>query len=126
MSKKKPDTKNKKAIPPHKSQDLKGFEEVMDLVGIDARKSSKNVKDNQIEDYEIYDFLEKENLRLEKIDRFFSTQIPLEKQYSQTKKLIKKEIGEVNMIKDELTMKMMSSQSDFHQFIQDLFSKTFN
>jgi hypothetical protein len=124
MSKK----KNKKStiITSHKGDDLKGFEEVMDLVGLDPKKGPKNVKDSQIEDYEIYDFLEKENLRLEKIDRFFNTQIPLEQKYSQTKKLIKEEIGQVNMIKDELTIKMMSPQSDFYLFMEQLYQKAFN
>lgn len=120
MSKKKP-TLNDKT-----NQQLKGFEEVMDLVGLDPASNSKALKDNQIEDYEIYDFLEKENQRLEKLDRFFSTQIPLEKKYSQTKGLIKKEISEVGMIKDELTMKLMHPTSDFQEFMDELYKKAFS
>jgi len=120
MSKKKPNLDNMK------TNDLKGFEEVLDLVGLDPRANSKKLNDGQIEDYEIYDFLEKENLRLEKIDRFFSTQMPLEKKYSQTKNLIKKEIGEVNLIKDELTLKLMNPQSEFQLFMAELYKKAFN
>jgi hypothetical protein len=106
--------------------DLKGFEEVLDLVGMDPAKAQKNINEGQIEDYEIYDFLEKENIRLEKLDRFFNTQIPIEKKYGQTRKLIKKEIGEVNLIKDELTMKLMHPQSDFQNFLTELYKKAFN
>ncbi len=122
MSKKKPTLNDKQ------NQELEGFEDVLDLVGLDksAFKKSARISDSQIEDYEIYDFLEKENLRLEKIDRFFNTQIPIDKEYDQTKRLIKREIGEVKEIKDELALKLMEPNSDFLNFLGKLYDKAFN
>ena len=120
MSKKKP-----LFISDQKKGELAGFEEVLDLVGKDGTQIRTTKKEAQIEDYEIYDFLEKENARLEKLDQFFTTQMPLIKKYPQTEGLIKKEYDETNLIKDELITKLQREDSPLFHFLNQVFKNSF-
>lgn len=108
-----------------KKKDLEGFEDVLDLIG-EKDAEIKSEKDLQIEDYEIFDFLEKETMRLEKADNFFSTHLPIDKKYSQTDKLIEKELGEVALLREELIDTIKREDSGLNQFISNLFSKSFH
>jgi hypothetical protein len=101
-------------------KDLEGFEEVFDLMDNNGLEIKNKRKEGQIEDYEIYDFLEKEVTRLEKLDQFFTVQMPLEKQYPQTKKLIEKETSELHLIKDELVGILSHKTSPLSAFFDDL------
>lgn len=106
-------------------KDLEGFEEALDLIA-DKGTEVRNEKDLQIEDYEIFDFLEKEILRLEKIDNFFTTHLPIDKRYSQTKKLIEKEHSEAALLREELIEKLVREDSGLDRFIANLFAKVFS
>lgn len=107
-----------------KRKELEGFEEVLDL--IDANKAEiKSDKNQQIEDYEIYDFLEKENLRLEKLDHFFTTHLPIDKRYSQTKKLIEKEKKDVTLLREELIQEFIKSDSPLFKYLADIYKGAF-
>lgn len=108
-----------------KRKDLEGFEEALDLIGEKGSKV-RNEKDLQIEDYEIFDFLEKEILRLEKIDNFFTTHLPIDKRYSQTNKLIEKEHSEVALLREELVEKLSREGSELDQFMANLYAKAFS
>lgn len=112
-----------------KKKELEGFQEVLDLVNIDKEKATievnNNKKDMPIEDYQIYDFLEKEVARLEKLDQFFTVQMPLEKKYSQTKKLIQKESSELSVIKDEIIELTSQNESNLYNFLDDLIRRTY-
>ena len=108
-----------------KQKDLEGFEDVLDLIG-EKDAEIRSEKDLQIEDYEIFDFLEKEILRLEKADSFFTTHLPIDKRYSQTKKLIEKERGDVALLREELIDDIKREDSSLCQFLSNLFSKSFN
>lgn len=117
--------KKKIFIDKNKKKDLEGFEDALDLIA-DKTTEVKNEKDIQIEDYEIFDFLEKEILRLEKIDHFFTTHLPIDKRYSQTQKLIEKEHSEAALLREELAEKMAREDSGLNQFISNLFAKAFS
>lgn len=107
-----------------KKKDLEGFEEILDLIG--EKGPEIRDKDQQIEDYEIYDFLEKENLRLEKLDQFFSTHLPLSKTHSQTAKLIEKEMEEIGLLREEIIDELERDESYINEFLKDLYIKAFS
>ena len=117
--------KQKIFVNDNKKKELEGFEEVMDLINTNGVEVKISKKDAQIEDYEIYDFLEKEEGRLERLDRFFTVQMPIERKYSQTKALIKKESEEMHLIKDEIIEKISHPSSRLCDFLDNLISKTY-
>lgn len=108
-----------------KQKDLEGFEDVLDLIG-EKDAEIRSDKELQIEDYEIFDFLEKEILRLEKADAFFTTHLPIDKKHSQTKKLIEKEKGDVALLREELIDEIKREDSGLCQFLSNLFTKSFS
>lgn len=107
-----------------KRKELEGFEEALDLIGESDTEIRNISKETQIEDYEIYDFLEKEIVRLEKLDQFFTTQIPLDRQYSQSLKLLKREREATALIKEELIGKLARGNSGLSTFLADIYKKT--
>lgn len=119
-------TKKRVFLSDKKQRELEGFEEVLDLIdkdgSVDVKASKKEI---QIEDYEIYDFLEKEVTRLQKLDQFFTVQMPLEKKYSQTKGLIQKESAELLQVKDEIIDLISKPDSNLSNFLDDLIRKTY-
>ncbi len=117
--------KKKIYLSDEKKKELEGFEDALDLI---AEKGSEinNEKELQFEDYEIFDFLEKEILRLEKIDNFFTTHLPIDKRYSQTQKLIEKEHSEAALLREEIVEKMMREDSSLNHFMANLLQKAFS
>lgn len=117
--------KKKLFLTDKQKKELEGFEDALDLIGADGPEI-KNQKDHQIEDYEIYDFLEKENLRLEKLDRFFTTHIPLDRKYSQTEKLIQKEQDAIGMLREDILDEIQREDNVFQDFMKTLFHKAYS
>jgi hypothetical protein len=118
-------SKKKIFLTDKQKKDLEGFEDALDLIGADGPELKKE-KDHQIEDYEIYDFLEKENLRLEKLDRFFTTHIPLDKKYSQTERLIKKEQDAIGMLREDILDEIQREDNIFQEFLKGLYQKAYS
>ncbi|MCR9205880.1 MAG: hypothetical protein NXH75_14950 [Halobacteriovoraceae bacterium] len=106
-------------------KELEGFEDALDLIGADGPEI-KQQKDHQIEDYEIYDFLEKENLRLEKLDHFFTTHIPLDRKYSQTEKLINKEKEVIGMLREDILDEIQREDNIFQDFMKSMYQKAYS
>lgn len=126
MNDKKSKGKKRIFLSDKKQKELEGFEDVLDLIDKDSNldvKTSK--KEIQIEDYEIYDFLEKEVSRLQKLDQFFTVQMPLEKKYSQTKGLIQKESVQLHAVKDEIIEIISKADSNLSNFLDDLIRRTY-
>ncbi len=120
-----PNEKKRVFLTDKKKRELEGFEDVLDLIDNNGVEVKTSKKDAQIEDYEIYDFLEKEVARLEKIDQFFTVQMPLEKKYSQTKGLINKETAAVQDIKDEIIEIISKEDSNLAQFLNHLIQRSY-
>lgn len=124
-SKKNKKSKKRIFLPDNKHKELEGFEEVLDLIdnnGIEVKKSKNEI---QIEDYEIYDFLEKEVTRLDKLDQFFSVQMPIEKKYSQTRALIRKENQDIQILKEEILDNTSESFSGLSNYLDYLIRKSY-
>jgi len=107
-----------------KKLDLKGFEEVFDLLSEDDSGPNKP-KRNQVEDYEIYNYLEKEIKRLEKIDTFFRHLIPLIKEKPTVDGLIDHEKILLYDKKEEFIKKMGLPDGQFMVNMDRLFSSIF-
>lgn len=116
--------KKKLFLTDEQKKELEGFEEALDL--INANGPELKNKETQIEDYEIYDFLEKENLRLEKLDKFFTTHIPLDKKYSQTEKLILKESEHIALLREDIIDELKRDDNPFQEFMKNLFHKAYS
>ncbi len=125
MVNKKDNSKKRVFLTDTKKRELEGFEDVLDLIDNNGVEVKVNKKEAQIEDYEIYDFLEKEVARLEKVDQFFTVQMPLEKKYSQTKGLIKKEGADLYIIKDEIITMSSRIDSNLSNFLDDLIRRSY-
>ncbi len=107
-----------------KKKELEGFEDALDLINAGQTEIATD-NTQQIEDYEIYDFLEKENLRLEKLDNFFSTHLPIDKKYSQTKKLIEKEKKDVALLREELVREFSKPDSALNRYLAKIYKEAF-
>lgn len=117
--------KKKLNIPKDKLKDLEGFEDVLDLVDIDKREVKK--KDTRpAQNFAIYDFLERETIRLKKLDEFFSTKVPNLNENKQYTSLIKDQKNNRNSLQSNLTSKMRDPDSEFHHFISTHFNKFFD
>ena len=118
--------KKKVILPEKKVKELEGFEEVMDLVGQEGNDfASPKERKGALEDYEIFDFLEKESERLSKLDELFNKKMATIKSYPQLEKLVKKQEEEKNLIKDELSGRLMFENSPLHEKLGLWFDKVF-
>lgn len=105
-------------------KNLQGFEEVAELF-IDEDGQKIKPRKSQVEDYEVFNFLEKELKRLTKIDHFFRDQYHIIKQYSQTKTLIYEEQVELDRTKSEFVMKISEEDSYFMDNMNHMFMSVF-
>lgn len=118
--------KKRIVITQDKLKDLEGFEEVMDLLFDEKRVlTQQEARANKDDTFEIYSFLEKENSRLKKLDRFFSQQIRTHEFYSQTSDLCEKQTDRMETAKKELISKLSNESSPLQVNLAHLFEKTF-
>ena len=116
--------KKKISISKEQQSELKGFEEVLDLVTGEDTVLVKQ-KRNQVEDYEIYNFLEKEIKRLEKIDTFFREQVPILENKSAVDGMLDYERVSLDETKLEFIHLMKDKDSQFLANMDRLFASIF-
>jgi hypothetical protein len=117
--------KKKLNIPKSKLKDLEGFEDVLDLVNID--KAEVHKRDTRpAQNFEIYDFLERESVRLKKLDQFFSNKVPILEEHGQYTSLIEQQKVVRNDLQKELCQKVKDENSAFQQFMSSRFNKFFD
>ncbi|GAB4010095.1 MAG: hypothetical protein Fur0010_01980 [Bdellovibrio sp.] len=118
--------KKKVVLTQEKLKDLKGFEEVMDLL-FDEKKvlSNQEIRANKDDTFEIYSFLEKEIARLKQLDHFFSHQIRTHEFYSQTSVLCEKQTERIADSKSKITQILKKENSPLQVNLSHLFEKTF-
>lgn len=85
-----------------KDKDELGLESLADLFPEQKGKKPYQKDPDAIQDYEIYNFLEVENKRLEKIDLFYGSQINTLKRFFQVPTLIDKQKEEAFDLRKEL------------------------
>lgn len=116
--------KRKLVLNESQKKELEGFEDSLDL--INAEESKSRSKGYQQEDHKIYDYLEKEKLRLEKIDNLFSVTIPLDRNFSQTEKLIAIEEEKIGLLREDLIQEIQKEDSIFLNFLQKIYEKAYS
>ena len=118
--------KKKVVLPQKRIKELKGFEDVIDLIDSEGKQYIGAKKDKGIlEDYEIFDFLEKEYQRLGKLDELFSKKISILQKYPQLPKLVHKQKYAKDEAKSELTFLIMDENGPFIANLTHWFNTAF-
>ncbi|MDC1174802.1 hypothetical protein OAT67_05385 [Bacteriovoracaceae bacterium] len=112
----------KVVLPPKKKKDLEGFEEAIDLITGEKTTTVEQKKD-QLEDYQIYDYLLKENERLKKVDDLFSTKLKILEKYDQIETLIKEQQDSMAMCREELIATLNVKNSNYMLSMDEFFRK---
>lgn len=114
----------------NKMNDIKGFEEVMDLVLDENGQIEELKKRKELEryndTYELYNFLENEKIRLEKIDDLFSKKVPNLLIHSQTKRLIQLSKEKKAEAICDLLNKVTPENSYFNQHMDSIYNGAFS
>jgi predicted methyltransferase len=108
-----------------KLKELEGFEDVVDLVFGEGSSVSQVAREKNIEGYEVYSFLDRENQRLEAVDRFFTTKLKTMEFYSQSETLVKKQKAHRDSLLDFLSRRMASPDSLINKRIAQLYDQAF-
>jgi hypothetical protein len=106
--------------------ELKGFEEVLDLIHEDSLVGDTGkIATKGANPFELYNFLEKERDRLDKIDLFFREKLPNLEASSITQNLIKIQNARLKATTQELTSALMEMDSPLMKNLTLLFDKTY-
>lgn len=115
--------KKKKTMGSHPDEDLKGFEEVFDL--LEEEKEKKRSTERYNNPHELLNFLEKENHRLEKIDVFFSDKATNLITNPTTESLCLAQTENIQRIQDDLWHDLKKPNSIYLKNLSHLFDKVF-
>ena len=120
----------KKKLSKKQMGELRGFEEVMDMVIEEKEVQFQEKKRKELEkfndSFELYNFLENETLRIKKLDDFFSYKVPNIKANSQTEELNNRQEERKVHVKDELVNRIVDINSPFHFNLQQIFNLAFS
>jgi tRNA uridine 5-carbamoylmethylation protein Kti12 len=104
--------------------DLQGFEEIVDLV-TGEKTELIQPRRNDNEDYELFNYLEKEIKRLEKIDHYFRHSLEVVNRHSQTKALLDHELTDLDRVKQAFINEVTSDKSQFLANMDAMFTSVF-
>jgi hypothetical protein len=109
------------------NKDLKGFEEVMDWVDYDGPATDKNKKRLKKHDpYDLYNFLELENIRLQKIEMFFNDKVQNLSENHTTEKLCDIQQNQIDQTRKQLWGTLHANNSIYLKNLRLLFNKVFS
>ncbi|WP_127715890.1 hypothetical protein [Halobacteriovorax sp. HLS] len=121
--------KKNKVLPKDKIDQIKGFEEIMDLVLDEQEQIQAEQKKKELEKYndtyQLYNFLENEVIRLEKFSQFFGTKLKNYKKFNQTQYIAKKQTIICDEAKEKLVKRMLPSDSHLNKQLESLFNSLF-
>lgn len=119
----------KKVISKEKLAEIKGFEDIMDLVVNENEKLEVEKKqresDKMNDSYHLYNYLEDESARLEKLSKFFGTKINNFKNFNQTKHILDKQNEQRAIAKRDLAEYEMRTNSPLNIQLGRLFNSLF-
>ncbi|PIQ57499.1 MAG: hypothetical protein COW01_00020 [Bdellovibrionales bacterium CG12_big_fil_rev_8_21_14_0_65_38_15] len=117
--------KNIKRVPTDKMKELSGFEEVFDLFeSTEIREGSIDPRSGD-DTFQLYNFLENENIRLQKLDQFYSSKVKTLKKHPQSKNLLAEQKQKKEQLLKQLVPKILSHDSAFNEEMERLFNKAF-
>lgn len=106
------------------SEDLRGFEEVFDLIDNDKDKK-KASSERYVNPHELLNFLEKENDRLAKLDQFFSDKAPNLLTNPTSQNLCELQEEQIQKIQKDLWRELKKPNSIFLKNLSLLFDKVY-
>ena len=105
-------------------EDLRGFEEVIDLYS-EAKKEKGRISDKNSDPFALFNFLEKENQRLAKIDLFFREKSENYVSSKSLPQLIKIQQENLALSRSELINQLKVPHSPLMKNLKLLFNKSF-
>lgn len=107
--------------------DLKGFEEVMDLIDHDRNQSEREKQRRAKHDpYELFNFLELENVRLQKLEIFFNDKVQNLTEHPTTEKLCDIQQNQIDQTRHQLWSTLHTDESIYLKNLRHLFNKVFS
>lgn len=107
---------------------LHGFEEAMDLVHSNNSKKSELEKrrKDKYDPHELYNFLELENLRLQKLDIFFNDKVQNLVEHPTTEELCDIQQNQIAQTKKQLWSMLHSPKSIYLKNLRMMFNNVFS
>lgn len=107
-----------------KKKDLVGFEEIYDLIDdkiLDNNDSQGKITNDKLADnYDLYDFLDVEFKRLQKINDILTKKLDNLKNFPQTETLINEQKAHISSIKNELLDILEDPNNKIHEELSKL------
>jgi site-specific recombinase len=106
--------------------DLSGFEEVIDYLIEDKRKGDRDKINLGANPFDLFNFLEREKTRLEKIDILFRNKVPNLENNPIPLKLCEIQKERLEISRNELVKKLSDRNSPLYKNLNDLFDKAYS
>lgn len=120
--------KKKLNIPANKREELKGFEDLMEgFLEENEERAMKNnlANDKNYDSYKVYNHLELERERVQKLSNMVSRKIPNVIEHNQSKEIIEKFATYNFNLREEIIEELKKFDSGFNKNIRLLFNKAF-
>ncbi len=118
--------KKKYKIPEHKKDQLQGFEEFLDgIIDQGDLAYSSKLQDEKIDTFALYNFLEVEKVRVQKLKSMISRKIPNSIAHNQSSEVIDKLVTNNTELKDEIIQYIKSFDSNFHKQIREIYNDAY-
>ncbi len=118
--------KKKYKIPEHKKDQLKGFEEFLDdIIDQGDLAYSSKLQGEKIDTFALYNFLEIEKVRVQKLKLMLSRKIPNTIAHNQSSEVIEKLVRNNTELKDEIIQHSKSFDSNFFSHLNDIYNDSY-
>lgn len=105
---------------------IRGFEELAEsLIDEQAERGTKISKEKVDDTFELYQFLDTEDKRIEKINRMLTSKLDNLKKHSQEDKIFQKVQVDLVNTRHNLVMNLTHEDNNIHQQIQEMFRRIF-
>lgn len=119
----------KKIISKKALDEIKGFEEIMDLVVNEHEKleveKNQRESDKLNDSYVLYNYLEEEYHRLEKLSTFFGAKIKNYEEFNQTEHILLKQNQQKSQTKSDLADFQTKDRSPLNKHLEKIFNSLF-
>jgi hypothetical protein len=105
---------------------IRGFEELAEqLLDEQIERGTKISKEKVDDTFELYQFLDSEDKRIEKVNRMLTTKLDNFKKHSQEEKIYQKVQVELVNTRQNLVVNLAHEDNNIHQQIQEMFRRLF-
>ena len=105
---------------------IRGFEELAEQLLDEQIELGTKISKEKVDDtFELYQFLDSEDKRIEKVNRMLTTKLDKLKKHSQEDKIYQKVQGELVNTRQNLVVNLAHEDNNIHQQIQEMFRRLF-